>query len=56
VNYIVEMGSGALIYIYTKFHKDRFSHSNGNRDTHAYTHTCAGRGGERAQDEFISLL
>jgi hypothetical protein len=27
----VEMGSGVVIYVHTKFHKDRFRHSEVNR-------------------------
>jgi hypothetical protein len=37
MKYTVEMIVDAMIYIYTKFHKDWFSHSKVDRDTHTHT-------------------
>jgi hypothetical protein len=45
MKYAVEMGSGVMIYVYAKFHRDWFRHSKINvRDTHTNTHTYGQEG------------
>jgi hypothetical protein len=44
MKYAVEMGSGAMIYVHTKFHKDWFMHSEIDKgDTQRHTDAQAAR-------------
>jgi hypothetical protein len=50
MKYATYVGSGAIMYVHTKFHRECFRHSEVNKerfrdtDTHTHTHTHRGHG------------